>query len=142
MHATPLVLGPEQIHQLDTLRIRASAHPVRMKGLTEKLAESTYKAAHMAHMNRQTIVVPFGFMITFSIELEHPCGTCRHMSMSSPEPGRAPSPEAVDMVAKELGFVGGYRCCTVWLEDLERGDGKQKAVNIVQPLTITREART
>jgi hypothetical protein len=139
---TPLVLGPEQLYLLETLRIRASAHPVRMKGLIEKLAEPTYKAAHMAQMSRQTVVLPFGFCVTFSIELEHPAGTCRHMSMSSPAPGRAPSPEAVDLVSKELGFVGGYRCCTVWLEDLERGGvQKQKAVNLVQPITLTQEGQ-
>ena len=133
---TPLVLGPEQLHQLADLRVLAAEHPVHMKGLTEKLADPNYKKVHMAQMNRQSIVIPFGFIITFSIELEHPCGTCRHMSMSSPALGRAPAPEAVDMIAKELGFVGGYRCCSVWLEDLERGDGKQKAVNLVQPLTV------
>jgi hypothetical protein len=135
---TPLVLGPEQLHQLADLRILAAEHPVHMKGLTEKLADPNYKAVHMAQMSRQTVVLPFGFCVTFSIEQGHPAGVCRHMSMSSPVLGRAPSPEAVDMIAKELGFLGGYRCSTVWLEDLERGDGKQKAVNLVQPLTIGR----
>jgi hypothetical protein len=137
---TPLVLGEVQLKQLSDLRALAAEHPVRMKWLTELIADPIHKAAHMAQMSRQTVVLPFGFCVTFSIELEHPVGACRHMSMSSPAKGRAPSPEAVDMVADVLGFVGGFRACSVWLEDLERGgDEKQKAVNLVQPIAITQE---
>jgi hypothetical protein len=65
------------------------------------------------------------------------------MSMASPAKGRAPSPEAVDIIAGALGFVGGFRECSVWLEDLERGgDEKQKAVNLVQPIAMTAVSQT
>jgi hypothetical protein len=134
---TPLVLGEEQHRVLAELRELASENPLQMQGLLEKLQDPNYKAAHMAHMSRQTVELPFGFMVTYSIEFGHPAGTCRHMSMSSPVKGRAPSPEAIDMVAELLGFVGGYRACVTWLEDLVRGDGLQKAVNLVQPLAVT-----
>jgi hypothetical protein len=138
---TPLVIGAEQLRQLETLRELAAANPVRMQGLVARIGEPAYKAAHMAQMSLQTIVLPFGFCVTFSIELEHPAGTCRHMSMSAPRKDRLPAPEAVDMVAEHLGFIGGFRACRVWLEDLERGDGKQQAVNIVQPVAMLEGAR-
>jgi hypothetical protein len=134
---TPLVLGDEQHRALAELRELASAHPVNVQGLADKLAEPSYKAVHIAQMSRQTVIIPFGFTVTYSVELGHPTGACRHMSMSSPAQGRAPSPEAIDMIADALGFVGGHRACAVWLEDLEHGDGKQKAVNLVQPLSVT-----
>jgi hypothetical protein len=134
---TPLVIGEEQHHVLAELRELAAENPIQMQGLLEKLRDPDYKATHRAHMSRQTVELPFGFLVTYSIEFGHPAGPCRHMSMSSPVKGRAPAPEAVDMVAELLGFVGGYRACAVWLEDLERGDGQQKAVNLVQPLAVT-----
>lgn len=134
---TPLVLGEEQRAQLAELRELASAHPVDMKWLTETIADPSHKKKHMNQMTKQSVEIPFGFIITYSIENGHPVGTCRHMSMSSPAKGRLPSPEAVDMVAELLGFVGGFRACTCWIEDLDRGvAGREKAINLVQPVNV------
>jgi hypothetical protein len=135
---TPLVLGDEQLYLLAQLREEASKHPVNMQGLSDRLKISAHKALHRAQMTKQTVIIPFGFCITYSIEHGHPAGTCRHMSMSSPGRGRMPSPEAVDMIAEQLGFVGGFRACAVWIEDLDRGvAGREKAINLVQPIAIT-----
>lgn len=143
MKATPFAFGTDEIEALTRLRTLAAAQPVDMLRLIgpDKKIRSNLKAAHTAQMNKQTIIIPFGFMVTFSIETGHPAGSCRHMSMSSPAKDRLPAPHAVDIVAEHLGFVGGYQACVVWLEDLSRGDGTEKAVNLVQPLTVTREGR-
>jgi hypothetical protein len=140
--ALPLIIGEEQKEALAALRELAAKHPVNMVGLTEKIKDPACRRAHMDQMNRQTVVFPLGFMVTFSIETGHPVGTCRHMSMSSPAKGRVPSPEAVNMIAELLGFVGGYELCSVWMEDLQRGEDRAQAVNLVQPLTVVAGSAT
>lgn len=47
--------------------------------------------------------------------------------------GRAPTPEAVWLIAEELGFVGSLQQCAVWTEDIGQGD---KAINLVQPIAV------
>lgn len=133
---TPLLIGFEQKEALDVLRQLAAEHPVDMLAVVEQIKTAHGKAAHLRRMTRQTIEIPFGFMVTFSIELNHPCGTCRHMSMSSPLAGRLPSPEAMRIIMVQLGFVGDLEQCTVWCEPLE---GHGEAINVVEPVATARE---
>ena len=85
----------------------------------------------MARMTAQTITLPLSFMVTYSVEIGHPAGRCRHLSVSIEQEGRAPGAEAVWMIAEEFGFYGSLESCTVWLEELR---GRQSiAVNVVQP---------
>lgn len=136
---SPFLLGPDERAALQELRKRASRDPVDMPGLLERLATPAGKRAHMDRMNRLSLQLPFGYVLTYSIERGHPSGTCRHMSLSSPNPARLPLPAAVWMVAEELGFSGSLADCAVWLEELQRGgpeDPKHQAVNVVQPLAV------
>jgi hypothetical protein len=139
MKSTPLVIGPTEKQVLSDLRALAVRHPVDMKDLLPKLETPDGKATHMAQMTRQSVEIPFGYIVTFSIELGHPCGTARHLSMSSPRRGRLPTPEAVQMVMDELGFAGPLKQCAVWLEDLS---GREKAVNVVEPVAISEASGT
>jgi hypothetical protein len=129
-----LVISEAELAALEQLRELAAAKPVDMRALTERLQSQEGKRAHMVHMRAQTILIPLSFDVTFTIELNHPCGTCRHMSMSSRDENRTPVPQAVWIVCEKLGFVGGLEACAVWLEELERPDRRAKAVNVVQPL--------
>ena len=133
MNCAPLLLGPAQTQALEKLREIARANPVDMKTLMERLETPEGKRAHRGQMTAQTIEVPFGYFVTYSIEINHPGGTMAHMSMSC-RPGRVPSPQAVWLVCERLGFRGGITLCTVWLEDLERPNGRHEAVNVVQSL--------
>jgi beta-phosphoglucomutase-like phosphatase (HAD superfamily) len=63
------------------------------------------------------------------------------MSISSVRRGRVPTPEAAWMVAEELGFEGDLRQCVVWLEDLQRGAERAKAVNVVQFINTMAQGR-
>lgn len=133
---TPLVLGAEQGVELDMLRLRAIAKPVDMHGIMERLKTPEGKRLHMDQMNNQTVEIPFGFLVTYSIE-KQPMGLCRHMSMSSPREGRLPAIEAVQWICSALGFTGriGDGTHKIWIEDLTR-DAQQtraNAVNVVQP---------
>lgn len=134
---TALVIGSTERAQLQDLRERAAKAPVNMPRLAEWIQTDGGKRQHRAHMTRQSVLIPFGFVATFSIETGHPVGTCRHLSMSVMKDGRVPRPEALWLVAEELGFTGSLQQCRVWLEDLSDGG---KAVNIVQPIAVTPEA--
>lgn len=139
MASSPLIMGATQRAELRTLRERAAERPVDVQGLVERLNEPDAKRAHMDQMNDQTIEVPTAFLVTFSVEIGHPGGAARHMSMSSVRPGRLPTEHAVWMVAEELGFLGGLKACAIWLEDLQRGPtarDRAQAVNVVQLLTV------
>lgn len=134
--SVPLVLSATEDQALAELRELAAANPVEMRGLTERLATAQGKVTHVEQMTAQSVAIPFGYLVTFSIETGHPCGICRHMSMSVDRAGRGPSAEAVWLIADRLGFVGGLESCNVWLEDLQRGPaGERRAsVNVVQPI--------
>jgi hypothetical protein len=126
-----LLIGPEQRDALASLREWAAGAPVDMRTLRERIGTAEGKAAHVAHMTAQTIELPVGFLVTFSIEVGHPCGVARHMSVSSRAEGRLPLPDAIWMIAEELGFAGGLETCFVYPEEL-RGHGR--AINVVQPV--------
>lgn len=130
---TPMVFGKTERDAIAALRVLACANPINLLGVIERIADREFKAAHVAQMTQQSVTIPFGFLVTYSIEFGHPTGPCRHMSMSAPRLGRLPHPDAVELVAAELGFVGGLAgCAAVWIEELERGDGRHEAINLVQ----------
>jgi hypothetical protein len=128
-----LLIGPDQIAALHDLRDRAAAAPVNMRGLGERLSTAEGKAAHVAQMTAQSIELPVGVLVCFSIETGHPCGTARHMSMSVK--GKLPPIPVAWMIAAELGFGGAedFSACTVWRENLA---GHGEAINAVQPLDV------
>lgn len=108
-------------------------HPLDMQAVAAQLATPEGKAAHLERMTGQSVELPPGFLVTFSIE-RHPGGLARHMSMSSPAVGRAPSPQAVWLVCGHLGFIGTLEGCDhIWKEDLlRRGTEKATAINVLQ----------
>jgi len=130
---TPLVIDDEGREQIKALVALANANPVDVIALQERIKVPASKEQHRAQMTRQTITLPLAFMVTFSIEDGHPCGRCRHMSMSVQREGRVPSPAGVWMVAQEFGFWGeGFKDCVgVWQEMLQ---GHGIAINVVQPV--------
>jgi hypothetical protein len=101
---------------------------------------------HRRRMTELSVMLPFGYLVTFSIETNHPDPRAksgmRHLSVSSPNQGKMPNAFAIWMVAELLGFEGesgpehaldNLRSCYVCLEDAHDGC---VAVNIVQPLSV------
>lgn len=132
---TPLVIDKEVKSQIKACVELAEANPVDMPALMNRIKDPVGKAHHMAQMNRQTVKIPFAYLVTFSIEHGHPCGPCRHMSMSVHREGRIPNPIGVWMIAQEFGFWGALTNCeAIWEEDLQ---GHGKAINIVQRVNKT-----
>jgi hypothetical protein len=134
MTGTPLLIGEHERIELRRIRRLANSRPLDMKTLPGLLLTPDGKAAHRECMTGQTIAIPAAYLVTFSIETNHPHGTARHMSMSVQRDGRLPNFAAVWMVAQELGFTGSLDECTTWLEDLQ---GHGKAVNVVQYVTAS-----
>lgn len=128
----PLVIDDDVRVQIKTLRELAEANPVDMLKLSERIKTVKGKRHHMAQMTRQTIEIPMAYAVTFSIEHGHPVGVCRHLSMSVALAGRVPNPDALWMIATELGFWGSiFQVDGVWEENLK---GHGMAINIVQRL--------
>jgi len=130
--STPLLIGEAQREALHDLRERAARAPVDITTLKDRLATVDGKLAHVDHMSAQTVEIPADYLVTFSIETGHPGGAARHLSMSVNARGRVPIPEALWMVAEELGFLGGLEDCTIWPERLRRGGDNDLAINVVQ----------
>jgi hypothetical protein len=129
--AAPLIIGQTQRAELAALRELAHAMPQDVQVVMVQCRTPTGHALHLEAMKPFTIPLPTAFMVTFTLEIGHPAGLCRHLSMSSLRHSRTPTPEAVWMVAQELGFQGSIQDCAFWLEDIGSGDA---AVNIVQPV--------
>jgi hypothetical protein len=127
--ATPLFIDDTVRAAFTALREQAAKTPVDMRTIVARMKNREGKRAHMRQMTRQTVELPFGWAVTFSIEIGHPGGAARHMSLSSPAQGRIPTPEAVWMVAEELGFTSGLEACMVFPEELL---GHGQAISVIQ----------
>jgi hypothetical protein len=129
---TPLVIDEEVKSQIKACIELAEANPVDMPALMKRIQTVEGKAHHMAQMTRQTVKIPFAYLVTFSIEHGHPCGPCRHMSMSVQREGRLPNETGLWMIAQEFGFWGTLRDCeAIYPEKLE---GHGQAINIIQKI--------
>jgi hypothetical protein len=137
--AAPLILTADVTRRLHRLRVFAAKRPVDVLALQEALKTDEGSRAHGKKMTAQSIAIPgpWPFFVTLSLEVGHPCGTCRHMSMSVVRDGRVPHPAAVWMVARELGFSGELQSCNVWPEQLSDGG---TAINVAQPVSVQQEA--
>ena len=129
---TALLIGPAEKAALQALRELAARNPIDMPALLRRITTGAGKQAHMRQMSAQTVSLPTDFAVTFSIQIGHPVGPCRHMSMSVNRPNRAPHPVGIWMVAQELGFVGAIELCALWPEELQ---GHGLAINLVQPVS-------
>jgi hypothetical protein len=138
--SAPFILSEAVVKELHALREFAAARPVNMLTLEEAMKTPKGKKTHLQRMSMQSIKIPgpWVFFVTFSVEIGHPIGACRHMSMSIAREKRVPSQDAVWMVAEHLGFSGGLDACDAWPEELPDGS---TAVNVAQPLSVQQEGR-
>lgn len=67
-----------------------------------------------------------GFRIVFSIE-QHPSGWFRHASISVSTPGKYPSPQAVRMISRYLGYLLPLESMHMYI------DNDAEAINIMEP---------
>lgn len=104
---TPFMIDDEAAAKLRALKETAEAHPFTeqdMRAIMDRM-----RAGHFEPDPRnaaQTIELPFGYTVTFTIEWQ-PMGLCRHVSMASPRAGRMPIEMAMQMLIPYLGFQHG-----------------------------------
>jgi hypothetical protein len=131
MANNPLIIGPAEKLALTQLREKANAKPLVMPQVMLSLKTPMGRRLHHKRMVGLTIHIPMNYTVTFSVEVGHPSGTFRHMSMASGRHGRFPISPAVWMVCEELGFVGSLQQCIIREEDIGDGD---VAINVIQPI--------
>jgi hypothetical protein len=132
-----LLLGPEHIEALRRLREEAVRKPVDVRTLRSRLATEKGRTAIRDQMTAQTVEIPVGYLVSFSIEIGHPDhGVARHASMSVE--GHSPIREAIWWIVRELGFVGCLDDCYIWNERLI---GHGEVVNVAQLVSISAPMR-
>ena len=129
----PLIIDENGRRLITDLCARAAAAPVAMDELTKLMETPGGAEKHMARMTAQTIELPVGFVVTYSVETGHPAGTVRHLSVSVDADDRLPSRHAVVMIAEEFGFAGGFTDWFIWREQFAN---RGVAINVAQPLYL------
>lgn len=133
---TALLIGPKELDAIHALIQKAEGKFVNLAEVSPRLkaGDPVVSRYYQAQMRDQTIEIPTDFFVTYSFEMGHPAGLCRHLSMSMTKKGHVPSMDAVWMIAEKMGFIGSLKMCTCWFEDLTSG---QKAINVVQPVILS-----
>ncbi len=133
----PVMIDDTVREGIKQLRDLAFANPVALetlKAAAERMNindHTTRDSEFDALQDRFAILVPMGYKVVFTVE-HQPMGMCRHLSMSSPTPGRAPIPAAVQMVMDEFGFEHPLQECHVYPEKF--GDN-WVAINVIEPIS-------
>lgn len=132
-----LIIGPTEKAKIKEAVAWAEEHPVpwtRLEGLALSDPSSVVSlddrpAGFRASLSSFFVELPIGYLAAYSIE-EQPAGNFRHLSVSVDRPGKLPSPEAVETIAKAFGFTSALDVPgRTWIEEFEPG---QHAVNVVQ----------
>lgn len=130
---TVLAIGPEEKEALRSLKEYAEANPMSMDDLLDIINGDIGNAGNFAEFTRH---IPFGYRVVYSIEQQIP-GDIRHLSVSCQK--QAPSPEAVELIMKEMGFEENSTGYTkTFTEDI--GEGKI-AINVVQLISGSPDRR-
>jgi hypothetical protein len=127
------MIDTPQKRRLAELRSLAARHPVDGIALQNDIKTRLGRRRHKSHVTRQTIVLPDGFVVSFTIDIGHPSGPCRHLTISMERIGGMPTPQFVATIAEELGFIDGGAHLTV--EQM----GPRSCVVMIQPLAIHAE---
>lgn len=114
---------------------KAFANPVSLESIKARIAAGenvTNPEARSAETDAfhddLSLIIPSGYKVVFTVE-EQPGGLSRHLSMSSPTPGRAPIPAAVQMVMDEFGFETPLQECFIYPETFQQN---WVAINVIE----------
>jgi hypothetical protein len=107
----------------------AVQHSYDLAFMKERARKSQTGEPVEKYAEEHTLVLPTGFLITYTIE-QHPGGWMRHLSMSSPARGKVPNQPAIEWVMGLLGYTKPLERCVTWPEHF--GDN-QIAINVLEP---------
>ncbi len=120
------MIGPDERAAIAELKAVAAAQPFDARAAIE--AAALDHDAYCDMMNVNSIVLPIGFHVTYSHEIQPP-GIFQHISISVEPVGKVPSEESVNVILEAFGMAPARRSAAGWVETL---DGGIKAVNILQ----------
>lgn len=132
----PLIITKEVDAALHVLKEKAEQNIIDINEIVLLIKTTEGKQQHLNNMTAQTVMIPgpWNFFVTYSVEIGHPCGKCRHLSVSIERAGRVPSVYAVQLISKYLGFVGDLKSAdAVYSEKMSDGG---IAINIIQQFNI------
>ena len=123
--ARPLFIGPEEKEKINALIKYAEDNIYTLDRLKKiKAGEELPPGDNKSH----SLELPHGFRCVFTME-EQEQDFYRHLSVSVLEHGRYPSPEAMQMIAEEFGFIGHIKTdAYLFMEE------EVQAVNVIQKI--------
>ena len=131
--ARPFVIDEDVIKKCTDLRATAEAYPISLERMQRLAARA--EAGDMTpdpQMGLQTIHLPFGFAITFTIETAPNAVQVRHFSISIDDPLELPNPRHVEMVLPYFGWIGGVRNAFPQITALQGGG---QCIELIQPVS-------
>lgn len=119
-----LLISQEEKEKLKILKEYAMAHVVPWKDLISRKP--------IGNEPKHVVIIPADYRVVFSIEEQRePIGLSRHLSVSVSREDRAPRPESIQIIAKELGFrnniveiLGRYKDKVIFHADEELMGGR------------------
>jgi hypothetical protein len=121
-----LMIGPDERAAIGELKAVAAAQPFDAREAIE--ADRVDGVAYHDMMNVMSIVLPLGYHVTYSHEIQ-PSGLYQHISISVEPIGKAPTEESVNAILAAFGMRPARRSTAGWVETLDSGI---KAVNVLQ----------
>lgn len=135
-----LMIGATEREKIAKIVAYARAHPVPLAVIRDGIMDDTHvlelkdrKPDTVVRPASQHIMLPGGFHAAFSIE-EQPFGFCTHLSISvegRAKTGMMPSPQAVQMIAKEFGV--SFPPDKGWIEEFAPGEYAVNLVSLYAP---------
>lgn len=132
-----VVIGPEEMKLIEQAVAKARANPIPLETLAALQHDIPDKSVLRLEDRKQPfkrpesqhVTFPGGFRASISFE-QQPAGLVRHLSISSPTPGRVPNLPAVTMIAEAFGFWLPPE--KMWLEEFEPGHYALNLLELVE----------
>ena len=131
--ARALLLTEEARALARDLIAKAAAEPTPWAD-TKRLTEAKKRGQDVNLDNAKfTIVIPQGYIVTYTHEHQRENLVCRHISISAEGsgPGKGPHPAAVVEIIKMFGFVNGLGEMPAWVSKKEDGS---LIIEMLEPL--------
>lgn len=126
-----LIIGETEKSELERVRKYAEANPYDLEAMVDR---GIGKRQTPGNLSVYRCLIPVGYKVVFTVE-DHPQRNgrtlrMRHLSVSVSGFNKPPSPDAVQIIMDELGFVRPLLECHI---DTETFPGGQ-AISVVEPL--------
>jgi len=113
------MLTQQECDALREMRQKAADKPFHIAMEREASDDPARRKQLQESLDGRAVLLRGGLLAILSIELGHPVGPVRHLSLTNLLSKGTPSPEILWRVAEEVGFVEGLEACSTWAQDME-----------------------